>query len=93
MFNIEFNYDTEMSIINEIKNNSIENFRDLIDYYFDKYKKSQDEWRDIKSNYEGNVKNNTEEIKTIKEDIVNLQNKLKTIFEKSYAFDRYITSK
>lgn len=47
MFNIEFNYDTEMSIINEIKNNSIENFRDLIDYYFDKYKKSQDKWRDI----------------------------------------------
>ncbi len=93
MFNIEFNYDTEMSIINEIKNNSIENFRDLIDYYFDKYKKSQDKWRDIKSNYEGNVKNNTEEIKTIKEDIVNLQNKLKTIFEKAYAFDRYITSK
>lgn len=30
MFNIEFNYDTEMSIINEIKNNSIENFRDLL---------------------------------------------------------------
>ncbi|MBQ2205328.1 MAG: hypothetical protein II411_05490 [Lachnospiraceae bacterium] len=47
----------------------------------------------IEFNYEGNAKNNTEEIKTIKEDIVNLQNKLKTIFEKSYAFDRYITSK